>query len=103
MSDKCTWGSYEFTVFLHDGTNWNDVGGVYIFCGLNQQKKWEPYYIGQADSFQRRLPSHERWEEARRLGASHVHARSVQQEDMRAQIERELVETYKPTLNVQLK
>jgi hypothetical protein len=52
------WISHEFTVYQHTG-QWNNVGGIYIFAGVNPQNQWTPYYIGQCDSFQNRIPSHE--------------------------------------------
>ncbi len=45
MSDTVTWGSHEFGVYQQDA-NWNDVGGVYIFSGLNSNGRWVAIYIG---------------------------------------------------------
>lgn len=50
MNDKATWLTYEFTIY-EKSAQWNNVGGIYIFTGLNQQDRWLAYYIGQADSF----------------------------------------------------
>ena len=83
------------------GADWNHVGGVYIFTGLNNWNGWVPLYIGQADSFRNRIPSHEKWSLAVRRGATHVHAMVVRQEATRGAIERELILAYQPTLNVQ--
>ncbi len=80
-------------------STWNEVGGVYIFAGLNAQGLWRPHYIGKAESFSNRLPGHERWEEAVQLGATHVHAMVVQEEATRAAIERELISAWRPSLN----
>lgn len=102
MSDKVSWLSHEFSVNQH-GANWNNVGGVYIFAGVTPQNQWKAYYIGKADSFQSRIPSHERWDEAVRLGATHVHAKAVSQEAARVQVETELIQAYQPSLNTQLK
>jgi len=77
---------------------WKDVGGVYIFSGV-KNNIWHAYYIGITDSFQDRHPNHERWEEAKCLGATHVHARGESQAAVRESIEKELIETYQPTLN----
>lgn len=96
------WLTYCFTVYSTE-TTWNNIGGLYIFCGLNSQNRWVPYYIGQTDSFQNRLPSHDRWEEARRLGATHVHAMVERQEANRLAIEKELIQAFQPKLNQQLK
>jgi len=102
MNATVTWSSYQFTVYT-PGTDWNDVGGIYIFCGRTAENRWRPYYIGQADSFQRRLPNHDRWNEAARLGAGYIHAMAVPQEADRNRIERELIATYQPPLNTQLR
>jgi excinuclease UvrABC nuclease subunit len=96
------WLEHTFEVCLKDA-NWNDVGGVYIFTGLNPQNRWVPLYIGQADSFRTRIPSHEQWSPAQRLGATHVHALVVEQAATRDKIEKELIRAYQPALNVQLK
>lgn len=96
------WAGYQFTVYNVNG-DWNECGGIYIFAGLNPQHLWVPLYIGQADSFRNRIPSHEQWLPATLLGATHVHAMVVQQAFLRDTVEATLIRTYKPTLNVQLK
>ena len=102
MSGKVTWGGHELTVYSH-GADWHDVGGVYVFAGLSSQNQWVAIYIGQADSFRNRIPSHEQWTPATQLGATHVHAMVVPQVAMRDQIEHLLIATYQPSLNTQLK
>jgi hypothetical protein len=97
MQMSITWATYEFEVLNIDGM-WKDVGGVYIFSGV-KDNIWRAYYIGITDSFQDRHPNHERWEEAKCLGATHVHARGESQADIRESIAKELIETYQPPLN----
>ena len=97
----CNWLAQEFTVYTPN-INWNAVAGVYIFAGLTPQNQWRAYYIGQAYSFQARIPSHERWFEAARLGATHVHAMAVSQPAIRDSIERALIQAYQPPLNTEL-
>lgn len=98
------WLRYEFYVYTPD-TTWHDVPGLYIFAGLTSERRWTPLYIGQANSFEQRLrlTSHENWASAVRLGATHIHAMVERQAANRDRIERELIEAYQPTLNVQLK
>ena len=96
------WLNYEFEVYPQD-TYWNAVGGVYIFCGLSQQNRWVPLYIGQAESLAARLPTHARWQEAARLGATHIHVRVVQARATRDAMEQELIQAYRPQLSTQLK
>lgn len=95
------WSGYEFTVYT-ENTNWNEVGGIYIFCGVNPQNQWVPIYIGQADSFRNRIPQHEQWNPAVRLGATRIHALVVGQQQ-RDVIEQQLIQLYQPRLNVQHK
>lgn len=102
MSTESTWLSHIFTVYPCE-SQWNNVAGIYIFAGVNSQNQWAPYYIGQADSFQDRIPSHEKWDTAQSLGATHVHAMAVPLEAMRDTIEEELIQAYQPPLNLQLR
>lgn len=101
MNQTATWKNHVFSVHLHSAS-WSEAGGIYIFCGVNSQNHWVPLYIGQADSFRNRIPSHEQWTPAVRLGATHVHAKAVP-EAMLDAIERELIATFQPRLNVQHK
>lgn len=94
-----TWGSYEFGIYSQ-ADNWGDVAGIYIFAGKNQQGHWVALYIGQANSFAQRIPNHERWDEAARLGATHVHACGVKSATDRGIIEEQLIGMYQPRLNV---
>ena len=102
MSDPKTvsWGGHGFTIYDPAKTTWNDVPGVYIFAGLDADLRWwYAKYIGQTTSFSNRLPSHERWEEATRQGATHIHAKVVQDEYQRIAIESALIQSYHPPLN----
>jgi len=102
MADKATWLSYEFNSYAPNST-WNDVAGVYIFCGVNAQNQWVPLYVGQAESLRDRFSSHEKWAPAVQHGARHVHVRVIPQAAMRDVIEREIIKAYQPRLNDQLK
>jgi len=102
MSDTVQWLGQDFNVHPHSA-NWSNVAGVYIFCGVNSQNQWTPFYIGQASSFQDRLPSHEIWNKAQSLGATHVHARVVSPGFQRDSLEAELIQKYQPPLNTQSK
>ena len=100
------WLGYEFEIYYHDG-NWNEVAGLYIFAGerLDQQgtPQWRAFYVGQTQSFGKRLPTHENWPGAALLGATHVHALVEPEAKKRALIEKALIDSYHPPLNVQLK
>ena len=99
VNSICKWASYTFTVFTMDGTTWNDTGGVYVFTGVTPQNQWKAHYIGITQSFRDRHPDHERWKEAQRLGATHVHAMVESQEATRLRIEKELIAAFQPPLN----
>ena len=103
MAQTCKWGSTDFTVYEAAATTWNDRAGVYVFATVTPQNYWKALYIGQADSFQNRLPSHERWDEAARLGATHIHAAVVPQAVNRDSLEKSLIAQYQPPLNSQHK
>lgn len=96
------WGQYSFTSYDPGTTTWNDVAGIYIFARpfLGQ---WQAIYVGQASSFKDRLGNHERWTEALRRGATHIHALIVPLQASRNNIEQSLIQTYQPPLNQQLK
>ena len=98
MVDKVDWSSYEFGVYDPD-TDWNDVGGIYIFAGQDSENDWIPYYIGKTNNFSKRMASHEKWSSAEWLGATHVHARGESQGANREAIESHLIEEFDPPLN----
>jgi hypothetical protein len=98
MNDKIKWLDYEFTSLKPDAP-WNDVGGVYIFCGVNQKNEWQSFYIGIAQSFRERFSSHEKWDKAAKLGATHIHALVEENEERRVAIEKTLIGLWKPPLN----
>lgn len=103
--NTCTWPignglSLEFIIYDHN-TQWNKVAGLYIFAGPSGNGRWRAYYVGQTEDFSSRLPNHERWDETRRLGATHIHAKAVPQAANRDVWEKRLIETLQPPLNVQ--
>ena len=100
------WLDHEFHVYDHDAS-WNAASGIYIFAGPQKDwrgaLRWRALYIGKADNFSVRLSNHERWQEAKRLGATHVHARVVKGVLQRSIIEEELIKAFQPPLNIQLR
>ena len=98
-----TWGGIEFEVYQPD-TEWNDVGGVYIFtvqqpAGLLGDR-WQALYVGETESFENRLDlsNHEKWESAVELGATHIHIRN-EGTMMRKALELKLRDELTPRLN----
>jgi hypothetical protein len=104
MANMLKWLTHEFGVYGSSST-WNDVAGVYIFSGINAQNQWVALYIyiGQAQSFCDRFSSHEKWDSAARLGATHIHARVIPPGDVRDAVEHEFIQACQPRLNNQLK
>jgi excinuclease UvrABC nuclease subunit len=98
MANRVKWITHECEVNQHDA-NWYEVPGIYIFAGVNQAQEWYPLYVGQAKSLAARIPSHEVWPEAQRLGATHVHAMVARDEDLRCSIEEQLIRAFQPRLN----
>ena len=103
-----SWGGYEFTCYDPSQTDWNDVPGVYIFARLSPDGRWwRAAYVGRTLSFKERLGDsnirHERWEEARGAGVTHVHARVVYDETERKTLEFMLIDTYDPPMNAKLR
>ena len=101
----CSWPigpdqTLTFTIFDHDTTKWKTVGGLYIFARVAGDR-WDPLYVGKTENFCTRIPSHERWDEARRLGATRVHALVVPLEANRVRLEAALIGLLKPPMNEQ--
>lgn len=97
------WGEHKFDVHRHDQVAWNDIPGIYVFAVPNGLSGWAPLYIGQASSFKDRLSNHERWDEAARRGAAHIHAKVVRSAADRDRVERDLIQMHQPPMNTQLK
>lgn len=94
---QCTWKHWTFNIHGFDA-RWNDVPGLYIFS-RQTANGWVPLYIGQATSLRDRLCRHEREAEARRLGATHVHAMVEKSALARNYAEAQLIGWFNPPLN----
>ena len=93
----CNWGAYSFTVFDPEVTQWNDVGGVYIFARAEPgTSKWYAQYIGRTHSFSERLSSHEKWSDS---VARLTYMCWSSHERQRGLIEQELIQKFDPPLN----
>lgn len=90
--------SLEFHV-QQKNAPWKDIAGVYAFGTPVQNGTYHVQYVGQALSFKDRLSNHERWNEAQRLGATHVLAMVVPRQADRDKIEATLINELRPTLN----
>ena len=76
------------------------VAGNYAFVKQLPNGNFIPLYFGVAESLRDRLPNHERWNEAARLGATHVMAHTTPAgETARLAEERDLIQQWNPPLN----
>jgi len=105
--NKCTWPlgngqTLDFTIY-DVNVQWNQAAGLYIFAYPTDESHWRALYVGQTDDFSSRIPSHEKWNSAARLGASHVHALVVPQVATRDTWEKRLISHLQPALNEQYK
>ena len=76
-----------------------DAGGIYVMVRRSWFFFLTPVYIGKASNLQSRLIGHERWVEARKLGANERHYLCIRSEQKRQQIEEDLIRHYTPPLN----
>ena len=78
--------------------NLNALAGLYIFA-YKVGIYWQALYIGQTNDFSSRLVSHERYEEAVRKGATHIHAMVVPLAAKRDTLEQLLIAHLQPKMN----
>lgn len=92
-------GRYDFGVFPMQGTEWNDVPGLYIMCYWD--RIWWPQYIGQCESFRDRISdSHHKLADALRHGSTHIHAMVHRGGQVsRRKVEVDLLAAWKPPCN----
>ena len=92
---------YWFTASMKAG-DLLAAGGNYMFVKQLPNGNWVPVYIGECENFKTRLPNHERWAEAVRLGATHLMTHTTPTgEQARLVEERDLIEYWNPPLNTQ--
>ena len=104
IRSTCLWASFKFTVYDPDD-DWPEVGGLYVFAHLRKDcqevRPWQPVYVGRTKNFGNRLPTHKKWPEAQKRGATHIHIRIEKKKHVRRRIEKKLIDLYQPVLNVQ--
>ena len=98
--------SYKFICYS-PGTDWYEVAGCYAFAIQHTNAlaatPTRPFYIGQTDSFKRRMNEHQddKWAKAKALGANITLAFVEPNEALRLAMEQNLIRAYQPPLNVQ--
>lgn len=60
---------------------------------------WQPVFLSRTADLVRRLDRHERWEEARQLGATHILVHLRSERDAREAVEADLLASLRPVLN----
>ncbi len=79
-----------------------DEDGNYMFVKQLANGSYLPLHIGQADRLKNRIPNHDRLDDAKRAGATHVTAHTTPAgERSRLDEERDLIQHRNPSLNVQ--
>jgi hypothetical protein len=76
------------------------VSGNYAFVKQLPNGNYLPLYFGEAQDLRARIPCHDRLDDARRLGITHVMAHTTQGgEQVRLAEERDLIQQWNPTMN----
>lgn len=85
-----------------DAQTIRNEGGNYAFVKRLPNGNFVPLYFGVAENLRARLPNHERWAEAKRLGATHVMGHTTPDgEQVRLAEEKDLIGYWNPPLNTQ--
>lgn len=96
--------SYTFETFP-EGTSFNAISGVYIFCRPLSSGNWEALYVGETQSLYQRLnvgiSSHDGYIRAKRLGMTHIAVLVVHGDTERLRIETDLRHGLNPSANAQ--
>ena len=103
---ECIWLNRRFRIRRASSeARWPAGGGLYVFAGKVRSpgatSQWRAVYVGKCRDFDTRLPSHDRWPEAERHGATHVHLLVVHSPAERDRLEEQLIRKYQPLLNDQ--
>jgi hypothetical protein len=108
MTDIVDWQGLSGTKYrywvLENPRNPDSVqaaGGNYAFVKKLPNGNYVPIYFGIADNLKDRIPTHERFEDAIRAGATHVMAHTTPAgAAARIAEERDLIQQWNPSLNV---
>lgn len=96
--------TYRYWFLSDPGTaaSIKDEGGNYAFVKQLSNGNFVPLYFGKADSLRDRIPNHECWAEATRLGVTHLMSHTTPAGDAaRCAEERDLIQRWNPPMNVQ--
>jgi hypothetical protein len=107
MADYIDWpgksGKLYRYWFLADATadGLKAEGGNYAFVKKLPTGNFVPLYFGETDNFKTRVPSHERWPDAKKAGFTHLMGHTTPAGEMaRKAEEKDLIERWQPVMNV---
>lgn len=94
---------YRFSALRPDGA-FPSGPAVYAFARPGSGagyggRNWTPVFMSRTANLAVRMAGHERWDEARRLGATHVMILSFQERNEREAAEHDLVQALRPLMN----
>lgn len=95
--------TYRYFPF-NDPTNAAGIkseAGNYVFVKETAPGYFVPLYFGVADDLSARVPNYERWKDAIKAGMTQVFAHIQSDANARLVEERDLIQKWNPTLNVQ--
>jgi hypothetical protein len=74
--------------------------GVYCFARPGPGGRgWTPLFISRTGNLAKRLASHEQWQDAQLLGATHILIHDADERDVREYVESDLCQALKPVMN----
>lgn len=78
------------------------LAGNYAFVKQLPNGNFVPLYFGQAEVLNARIPNHDRWDDAKRLGVTHVMGHTTPAgEQVRLDEERDLIQQWNSPMNIQ--
>ncbi len=106
MSDYIDWLGQSGRLYRYWPVNmslpFDPIGGNYAFCKPSGSGIYIPLYFGESGNLQERMPAHEVWPKAIRLGATLAVAHATPAgEQARLVEERDLIAFWNPLLNSQ--
>ena len=102
--DEPVWANLRFRVLEVGVGRLPEEPGLYLFVAADLEEGWIPQYVGQTGGLRKRmrsrdsdgLPTHERWQEAARRGATYIHYRVVRSEEKRDELECRIWNDHRP-------
>lgn len=90
---------HRFTA-VSPSADFGDAPAVYAFARPGPGGRgWTPLFVSRTANLGKRLARHEVWEDARRLGATHVLVHQRGARDAREAVEADLLASLRPVLN----